>query len=601
MTDTAEPMSDLAFEELAETRPPELSRPVRRRSMHAVRTRPRLNSRGWMALHLASLLVSLAILLVLNRHAWFIYDEWDMVVRATQPLTLHDLFVPHNEHWSTIPILIYRMMLDVFGLRTYLPYMCVLFAAHLGLTHLLWRLMRQVGASIGSATALAATFGVLGAGAENLTNAFQLSFVISVAAGVGAMVLVNVDVLQGARRQVGAVALLLLGLMSSNVGITMTICVTLVALLRHGYKVALRLVTLPAAAYGAWFMAFGHSSLSTDRITLTTLAGLPRYVWTGFTSALAGFSGIPGSGGVLVLVVVVYCLWRSSVAQTKQAPALAGVPSVIALFLSAGLVRTFLGTSEAASTRYAYIAVALLLALFSLGITDLLRRTDHYFGTILGLLVLLLVAGGNLAQLRSAAVGLRPLERTSQEEIFSSAELVRNNAQLAGAPPAPQLDPNVDEAALRAIVRAGFLPRDLPVSASARLDAETAMQTAATATALTPPRAMVVLAVRIDGGPAHPDAQGCVSAPGVGATVSVSTDGPTALQVEPLSGTTMGIQLRTGTSGGTVGTQVSDALAASGPTYLDLLGTQMFVVLTSMNPTFTVCGLQNRGPSGMGR
>src|ERR1700736_3673022 len=141
-------------------------------STNSARTKMRLSSRGWLAMHLATLVIAFGILFALNVHAWFIGDEWDMIVRVTQPLTVHALFVPHNEHWSTVPILIYRVLVDLFGLRTYVPYLFVLFAAHLCLAHLLWRLMRQVGASDACATALAAIFAVLGAGAQNLTNAF---------------------------------------------------------------------------------------------------------------------------------------------------------------------------------------------------------------------------------------------------------------------------------------------------------------------------------------------------------------------------------------------------------------------------------------------
>ena len=42
--------------------------------------------------------------------------------RATD---LGDLLRPHNEHWSTLPILVYRVLWQLFGLRTYVPYQLV--------------------------------------------------------------------------------------------------------------------------------------------------------------------------------------------------------------------------------------------------------------------------------------------------------------------------------------------------------------------------------------------------------------------------------------------------------------------------------------------
>ena len=67
---------------------------------------------------------ALITILVLGRHMWFTYDEWDFLAgrRAT---SIVDLFRPHNEHWSTLPILVYRGLFHVFGLKTYLPYQLV--------------------------------------------------------------------------------------------------------------------------------------------------------------------------------------------------------------------------------------------------------------------------------------------------------------------------------------------------------------------------------------------------------------------------------------------------------------------------------------------
>jgi hypothetical protein len=371
----------------------------------------RLSYRGWLAIHLGTLVIAFVILFVINIHAWFIGDEWDMIVRATQPLTIHALFSPHNEHWSTVPILIYRILVDLFGLRTYAPYLCVLFAAHLGLAHLLWRLMRQVGASDACAAALAAIFAVLGAGAQ-VTNAFQLSFVISVAVGIGAVLLANVESLRSAQRQIGVVALMLLGLMSSNVGVTMTVfcwaggvlsarpsndftacCCTGGRL--HCLVRCLRLfVTLNRSDNPCH--SVGVASLRVDGIHL--IHG--RFYWSG--RIWRRHRGWDPRVRDLEIGRSIY----------SRGASLCGSSLVIVLFLSAGLVRTFLGTSQSTATRYAYIAIALLLPLFALGIMNLRNRAGRHFGLILGTVVLLLIAGSNHAQLRTFALLLRPLERT---------------------------------------------------------------------------------------------------------------------------------------------------------------------------------------------
>ena len=77
---------------------------------------------------------------------------------------MYGLLHPHNEHWSTLPILVYRGLVNLVGVRTYVPFLAVLVALHLALAHLLWRSCLRVGASMMVATALTAAFVVLGAG-----------------------------------------------------------------------------------------------------------------------------------------------------------------------------------------------------------------------------------------------------------------------------------------------------------------------------------------------------------------------------------------------------------------------------------------------------
>ena len=55
-----------------------------------------------------------------HRHYWFWHDKWDFLV-ARDGADLHDLLRPHNEHWSTVPILFYRLVWRVFGLKSYAP------------------------------------------------------------------------------------------------------------------------------------------------------------------------------------------------------------------------------------------------------------------------------------------------------------------------------------------------------------------------------------------------------------------------------------------------------------------------------------------------
>ena len=69
------------------------------------------------------------VLFGLGDYHWFFRDELGFLT-GREADTLARLFEPHNEHWSTLPIVLYRAALAVFGLRSYVPYQaCVLAAA----------------------------------------------------------------------------------------------------------------------------------------------------------------------------------------------------------------------------------------------------------------------------------------------------------------------------------------------------------------------------------------------------------------------------------------------------------------------------------------
>ena len=69
-------------------------------------------------------------------HQWFVEDEWAFIVRRDRPGLAHPgaffkmLLAPHNEHWLTIPVIMFRAVFGVVGLKAYWPYLAMLMACH---------------------------------------------------------------------------------------------------------------------------------------------------------------------------------------------------------------------------------------------------------------------------------------------------------------------------------------------------------------------------------------------------------------------------------------------------------------------------------------
>ena len=183
--------------------------------------------------HWLSLVLAALILAWNARNQWFYLDEWNFLVDRSIRPTGDDLniFAGHNEHWSTTVVLGYRVLFKLFGVRTYAPYLVVLFAFHLALCHFLWRLLLRVGTQAWTAVAAIAIFAVLGAGWENLLWAFQWQLFGPLLFGVGALLLIRTTG-RTQRNDVIAAGLLVLAVATSGTAITATAVVAIALLLR---------------------------------------------------------------------------------------------------------------------------------------------------------------------------------------------------------------------------------------------------------------------------------------------------------------------------------------------------------------------------------
>src|SRR5438045_3204241 len=96
----------------------------------ASRRPARADARAALALFGAVEAIALPLLLWWGRGGWFIFDDWDLLSQRTAG-SAHDLFRPHYQHWSTLPILVYRLFWLAFGIRSYFPWQLLVVLLHL--------------------------------------------------------------------------------------------------------------------------------------------------------------------------------------------------------------------------------------------------------------------------------------------------------------------------------------------------------------------------------------------------------------------------------------------------------------------------------------
>ena len=310
-------------------------------------------------------LVAFVLWLSLGRTEWFHGDDWQFLAGRTA-FSAHDLLTDHNTHWSTIPLLVFRLLWWMFGLRSYAPYIAVVIALHLTAAALLRVVMRRANVNAWIATAAASTFAFFGAGYQNIVWAFQVGFVGSLVLGLAQLLLADHDGPIGRRDWLGLAAGLA-SLMSAGVGVALVGATTLTVLIRRGWQVALFYGGILGGVYGLWWATIAaktdHPGVRTQDVGVGDVIAFVR---EGLQHAFGSLGQNPIVGFVLGALLVVgiplaYANRGVSAFRHAAAPVSLGF-AAIAFLMFSGYGRVgVLGTDVATSSRYQHVIVALLL------------------------------------------------------------------------------------------------------------------------------------------------------------------------------------------------------------------------------------------------
>ncbi len=309
--------------------------------------------------------IACAAILWLARGFNFYFDEWTVILPADTSWTIY--LQPHNEHPAMLLRLIYALLLNTVGMRSYIPYMAVLLALHATTVVLLFELVRRRAGDL-IAIGAAALLLVMGAAWENLLWAFQIGFVGSVACGLGALLVIG-----AVRLRMWAAMLLLLGsLMFSGIGLFFLIAATAWLALTPERRHDIVWLAPVAIALGIWYLAYGHSGAPP---TTTTLAGniavLPLYIVLGLGSSVAGLIGEGGLFGPFLLLLALVALGLSWRRRRADGFTVGIVAALLAFYVVVGLNRAQIGFQQSGSGRYVYEGAVFWLLLLADAARDL--------------------------------------------------------------------------------------------------------------------------------------------------------------------------------------------------------------------------------------
>ena len=315
----------------------------------------------WPVVLLVLLLVlAAAVVFHETRGTTLLADDWKWALYR-RGNTIGTFLEPHNEHLSLIPLVIYRLLFGLFGIKDYAPYRVLVIVGHLTCAVLVFvYTAHRVGQVLGLCAAGLVLF--LGPGWQNFMWPFQIAWLISLAAGVAALLMLDRRDRAG---DLTACLLTAVALASSGVGLAIAIGVVVeLAFARRRLRDAW-IAGLPLALYGVWWLKYQQSTPTSPLHTL------PSFVADSAASALSALVGLAGTakesptllhwGRPLAIVAVVLLAWRLLRLRRIPPRVLTLLVMLFSFWVITGLGRGFLGPSSAFPSRYLYVSGMLIV------------------------------------------------------------------------------------------------------------------------------------------------------------------------------------------------------------------------------------------------
>jgi hypothetical protein len=304
---------------------------------------------------------SFVVIMGLGLGMTFFADEWAFIEKRSlgDPSTW---WAPHNEHWTTLSVLIYRLLVETVGIGSYVPYLAVAVGLHMVVCALVYRLLERSSgplfALIGSAILL-----FFGSGFEGLFWAFQMNYNASMALGLAALIVT--DGPATGRRAALVAGLLLASLACSGIGIIMSAAIGVEWLMVGRWRRYVPILFVPAGVFVTWFVLAGRSGLDTFGVPLAieSARDAPRSVMRGLSNGFGAITGFPALG--FFVLVAVLAAGTVAAGRGKLAPrAIALVLAMVLQYALTGFARAQLysGVVDYADyTRYTYVSGILAL------------------------------------------------------------------------------------------------------------------------------------------------------------------------------------------------------------------------------------------------
>ena len=246
-------------------------------------------------------IASAAYFIRVTRDSWFAADEWAMAVQVERT---QDIVDPYNGHLSITILSLYRVLLDVFGFSTHLPYQVAGIVSLVAVPAAMFLISRgRVGAPI------AALMGLLLLWSRGMT--LEPGGLNHSLALLGAIVCGYALAGRGSRRDVLVAVGLVVALGSAGGGVAVATAAVVHSICSRASRERWLAVVLPSAAWVAWWVVVvppDDKAIAALRPSVPELAeGAVRHAAASFRYLALGNHVL---GGVLLAIFVAYAAWR---------------------------------------------------------------------------------------------------------------------------------------------------------------------------------------------------------------------------------------------------------------------------------------------------
>lgn len=382
----------------------------------------------------ALLLADAALLVSLQRDMTFLVDEW-LLLTERREWDLETFLSPFYEHLFLIPVAVFKVLMLSTGIGPHMLYAIPLIVLHLTCVVLVYALARpRIGAWFALAPATSILF--LGSSYDNMLLPIQISFLGSIAAGLGMLLALD----SGASRRAEGLAcgLLALSLASSSVGVVFAIAAFVEIVPRRPLRRHIWVALVPLALYGVWLVVYGPRGLQQGSSVRSNLPDVPAHAADAAAAVFGALAGLDLVWGRTLVTLAAICVIYRLMTRGLVSARFAGIlVAAICFWLLGGLARAHQDNPEAARYLYPGAVFVVLLGVEALRSARLDRRWAVLLvsGVAFGVL-------GNADPLRDARDTHRAFSREVSAQ-FAALEVMGRKNVPPDLVAAPYLAPGV--------------------------------------------------------------------------------------------------------------------------------------------------------------